>query len=38
MILVITTNNDNMHWAYWPLGSIYNFEVLTTIPSVLNYF
>ncbi len=38
MIFVITTNNDNMHWAYWPLGSIYNFEFLETVPSVLSYF
>jgi hypothetical protein len=30
-ILVITTNNDNMHWACWPLGSICNFKFLLTI-------
>jgi hypothetical protein len=31
VILVITTNNDNMHWAYWPLASICNFKIVLTI-------
>ncbi len=38
MIFLITINNDNMHWACWPLGSICNFEFLTNNPIFLKLF
>ncbi len=38
MILLIIINNDNMHWACWPLRSICNFEFLKNYPICFKLF